>query len=72
MLGFTVCSFTAGDSQDFLSLLVLHKFPTLKFYHGNQTKEAISKKMFKNKMAAVVTIFDLGSRGHRVATVCFN
>ena len=30
-------SVPAGDSQGLLSLLVLHKFPTLKFYYVNQT-----------------------------------
>ena len=36
---------------------MLHKFLALKFYHGNQTKQAVSEvKTFKNKMAAVVAI----------------
>ena len=57
---FTGCSFPAGYSQGLLPLLVLHKFPTLKFYHGNQTKQVVSEmKTFKNKMVAVVAIFDL-------------
>ena len=55
-------SLPAGDSQGLLSLLVLHKFPTLKFYHGNQTKQAISEmRIFKNKMTAVVAIFEFQS-----------
>ena len=37
-LCFTRSSCSDGALHDLLSLLVLHKFPTLKFYHGNQTK----------------------------------
>ena len=74
-------SFEAGASQGLLSLLVLHKFPTLKFYHGNQTKQAVSEmKTFKTKIAAVVaswisdrhSLSYFRSRNHSVATVCFN
>ena len=43
------------------SLLLLHKFPTLRFYHGNQTK-AISVKTLKTR-------WQLWSRGHPSATV---
>ena len=35
---FTGSSFPAGASFGILSLLVLHKFPTLKFCHGIRTK----------------------------------
>ena len=34
---FTGFSFPAGASHGIFSLLVLHKFPTYKFYDGNQT-----------------------------------
>ena len=50
--------FPAGDSPGLLSLLVLSNLTTLKFYHGNQTKQAVSEKKCKNEMAAVVTILD--------------
>ena len=73
------CSFPAGDSQGLFSLL--HKFPTLKFYHGNQTKQAVSElKTFKNQddgcgghlgfLGHSLSYFR--SRGHPVTTVCFN
>ena len=39
---FTGHFFPAGDSHSLLSLRVLHKFPTLKVYHGNQTKQELS------------------------------
>ena len=37
-LCFTGFSFPAGASNGLFHLLVLHKFPTKKFCHGNQTK----------------------------------
>ena len=54
-------SFPHRDSQGLPSLLVLHKFPILKFYHDNQIKQAVSEKIFKNKIAAVIAILDFQS-----------
>ena len=78
---FIGCSFPAGESQG-LFPAGASQIPTLKLYHGNQTKQSVSEKMtFKIQdggcggdlefpIDTVLVIFR--SRGHPDATVCFN
>ena len=67
---FTGYSFSADDSHGLLSLLVLHKFPNLKFYLATkQNKRFQDSDIYKTRWHSLSYF---RSRGHPAATVCFN